>query len=75
MKPSIWEPSHKSISDGLRARLTIYRPGELAAAMGLSRRTILKAIQSGQLRAHRINSRVFEIESYEAGRWWAKLAE
>jgi len=75
MKYSPWNPEHRTIAEKLRARLTLYRPQELAGATGLSKRQILTAIKSGKLRAHRVNSRVFEVEAEDAARWWVSLAE
>ncbi len=74
-KLSIWNPEFRSIADGLRARLTLYRPADLAGAVGVSKRTILSAIRSGRLKAHKINGRVFEIESEDAAAWWISLTE
>jgi len=75
MTHSPWNPEFRSIAEKLRARLTLYRPAELAGATGLSKRQILAAIKSGRLRAHRVNRRVIDIESIEAARWWQSLAE
>ena len=65
----------QSVADGLRRHLEIYSPGELASKLAISKASVRAAIKSGKLRAHRINSRVFQIESPEAARWWISLAE
>jgi excisionase family DNA binding protein len=76
MKPqSIWNPEFRHICDALRHRLTVFTPAELAGMLSVSKRTILAAIRSGKLRAHRINRRVIQIESREAAEWWERLAE
>ena len=68
---SAWEC--QSMADSMRAKLEIYRPKELAAKLGISRRSILDAIKSGELKAKKRNRRLFMIESREAAKWWVNL--
>lgn len=65
----------QSHADALRRELVTYTPRTLAKRLGISKRAVLKAIREKKLRAHRVNSRVFEIESPAAARWWVSLAE
>ena len=69
---SAWEC--QSLADSLRRQLEIYTPGTLAAKLGISKRAVLRAIGNGDLRAFRVNSRVFQIESPDAARWWIGLS-
>jgi hypothetical protein len=61
------------LADSLRATLTTFKPQELAAKLGISREAVRSAIKSGELKAKRINSRVFIIESIHAADWWVRL--
>ena len=65
----------QSIADALRRTLEIYTPAELAARLSISKDAVLTAIRKGKLKAHKVNARVFQIESPEAARWWVSLAE
>lgn len=46
-----------------------YSPGEAAAVLGISTRTVLRAIASGRLRAIRVNSRVLRISAADLEAW------
>jgi hypothetical protein len=70
---SIWEG--QTVADALRRNLEVYSPQSLASRLGISPGAVRRAIKSGKLKAHRVNSRVFHIESPEAARWWISLAE
>ena len=65
----------QSVADGLRRSLEIYSPKELASKLAISPGAIRSAIKSGKLKCHRVNRRVWHIESFEAARWWMSLAE
>jgi excisionase family DNA binding protein len=76
MKPptatSPWEA--QSVADAMRRTLEIYTPKELARRLGISKRAVLKAIKAGSLKANKVNSRVYQIESPAAARWWVGLS-
>lgn len=74
MKKISFDFETQTVADGLRRQLEIYSPQELAAKLGISRRAIRSAIKSGALTCHRVNSRVFQIESHAAARWYISLA-
>ena len=69
---SPWEA--QCLADQMRRNLTIYSPKSLASKLGISRRAILRAIKTKELEAHRVNARVFQIESPAAARWWIGLS-
>lgn len=73
--PTIWDPSYRSISDALRAKLETYSPQQLADAVGISKRLVLRAIESGRLECHKAGPRRFVIESRAAAEWWNSLAK
>lgn len=61
------------LADTLRANLTAFKPRELAAKLGISRDAVRAAIKSGELKAKRVNSRVYIVESIDAADWWVRL--
>jgi hypothetical protein len=63
------------LADQMRRQLEIYSPKQLAAKLAISQRNVMAAIRSKKLRAHRVNARVYQIESPDAARWWISLAE
>lgn len=68
---SAWEC--QSLADSMRARLTIYKPKELASLLDISLEAVLTACKRGELKHRRVNSRVIKIESLDAATWWTGL--
>ena len=46
-------------------------PGPLARHWGISKKTVLRLIASGQLPAHKLNARVFRISYVDAAAFYA----
>lgn len=51
-----------------------YAPSEAAAVLGVSTKTILRAIASGQLRALRVNARVLRISTADLEEWCEQVS-